>query len=65
MTREELKTVIVTDLLEHLSDAKPLLESNEQVASFYRYHPNGKKELNDALDEVYEELVEKYNINTE
>lgn len=61
MTKPELKTAIVKHLLNYLTK-KPLLELNEQISTFYDEDPNGKKELNAAMDEVWDELVEKYNV---
>jgi len=61
MTRPELKTEIVTHLLNYLTK-KPLLELNEKVCDFYEESPNGKEELDAAMDEVYDELVKQYNI---
>jgi hypothetical protein len=62
MTRPELKTEIVAHLLGHIRK-KPLLEMNEKVCNFYEEDPNGREELDAALDEVYDELVKQYNVD--
>lgn len=38
---------------------------NEKVCNFYEENPNGRQELDAALDEVYDELVKQYNIKDE
>ncbi len=61
MKKEELKTIIVKHLLGYLTK-KPILELNENVSDFYDNDPNGREILRDAMDEVWDELVSKYDI---
>ena len=61
MKKEELKTIIVKHLLGYLTK-KPILELNENVSDFYDNDPNGREILRDAMDQVWDELVSKYDI---
>lgn len=61
MKKEELKTIIAKHLLGYLTK-KPILELNENVSNFYENDPNGPELLRDAMDEVCEEIISKYDI---
>lgn len=63
MEKKELKTIIAKHLLGYLTK-KPILELNENVSDFYDNDPNGPELLSEAMDEVWEELVSKYDITS-
>lgn len=60
MNKSDLKIKIVSYLLECIR-VKPLIELDEEIANFYE-SDGGKQTLNGVLDEVYEELKNKYEI---